>query len=492
MEPDLAAEAGRRSGPTPIQVIAAGLLLVAVGVAVWAVQERPQLTVAEVELLAGTVLGPADLALMEAVFDRADLSGHRVEAGRLFVSRGRRSSYLRALVDAGALPPEFGGSLRRAVENDSPWRSQASQADRLRIATQEELSLVIRTMPGIEQAAVLYDLKAGGQLFPDRGERIQTASVSVRTEPGATLDAHRVQAIRVLVASSIAGLRAERVAVTDLRSGRVYDGPLVSDAELIASDPDRARAVAYERHVTAKIRQALSFMPNAVVEVNASSCLPALTEPDTRPAAHQLPRAAANAPATVSVTKAPANRGAVPKRVVQVSIAIPEGYLLKVRERRPGASQAAGDAASTELDRLERLVAGLVPISPPWDHARVTITRFPGQLAAAMLPVEPLQPAVPEVARPAAVTAGREAAAAPQPPASAEPIDRMLAGLPLSGERSIVLAVSLGLAVLGGLALLLGGSKRQLPQPLPGGPRDAIDWSTLRRPGSFDTHREAA
>ena len=33
---------------------------------------------------------------------------------------------------------------------------------------------------------------------------------------------------------------------------------------------------------TAKIRQALSFMPNAVVEVNASSCLPALTEPDTQ------------------------------------------------------------------------------------------------------------------------------------------------------------------------------------------------------------------
>lgn len=492
MEPALADEAGRRTGPTPIQVIAAGLVLVAVGVAVWSVQERPQVTVEEVELLAGTVLGPADLALMEAVFDRAELSGHRVEEGRLFVSRGRQSSYLRALVDAGALPPEFGGSLRRAVENDSPWRSQASQAERLRIATQEELSLVIRTMPGIEQAAVLYDLEAGGQLFRDRRETIQTASVSVRTEPGATLDAHRVQAIRVLVASSIAGLRAERVAVTDLRSGRVHDGPLVSDAELVASDPDRARAVAYERHVTAKIRQALSFIPNVVVEVNASPSPPEPTEPDARSAARQLPRAAANAPATLSATPATGSRGPGQKRVVQVSIAIPEGYLVKVREQSPEPGQAVGDPASTELDRLERLVAGLVPMSPPWDHAHVTITRFSGQQMAALLPVEPLQPAIPTVAQPAAVAARGEAVAAPQLPTPAEPIGRMLAGLPLSGERSIVLAVSLGLAVLGGLTLLLGGSKRKLPQPLPSGPRDAIDWSTLRRPTAFDAQREAA
>ena len=66
------------------------------------------------------------------------------------------------------------------------------------------------------------------------------------------------------------GLRVEQVALTNLRSGQVFDGPLMSDAEFVTADPDRARAVAYEQHVTAKIRQALAFIPGVFVEVNAS------------------------------------------------------------------------------------------------------------------------------------------------------------------------------------------------------------------------------
>ena len=485
MEPDLAIEPAQRPGLNPVQVIAAGLVLVAVGIAAWAVQGRPIVATEEVELLAGTELAPAELAQMQAVFDRAELSEYRVEEGRLWVSRKRQSAYLRALVDAGALPPEFGGSLRRAVENDSPWRSQASQAERLRIATQEELSLVIRTMPGIEQAAVLYDLEANGRLFREEHEAIQTASVSVRTEPGAILDVHRVQAIRVLVASSIAGLRADRVAVTDLRSGHVYDGSLVSDADLVAGDPERARAVAYERHVTAKIRQALSFIPKVVVEVNASPGMPAPPKQVSRSTVSQPPRAAANSPAVLAVTDVAFESESRQDRVVQVSIAIPEGYLVRVREQVLGAESAMTDPASTELDRLERLVVGLVPISPPWSRAQVTITRFPGQGTMAALPVEPLKPSA--ESRPTA-GAGDERAVAD----SAESLGRMLAGLPLSADRSIVLIFSLGVAVVGGLALLLGGSKRPLPRPVPSGQRDAIDWSTLRRPGSFDTKGEAA
>jgi hypothetical protein len=294
-----------------------------------------------------------------------------------------------------------------------------------------------------------------------------------------------VQAIRVLVASSIAGLRADRVAVTDLRSGQVYDGPLVSDAELVAGDPERARAVAYERHVTAKIRQALSFIPKVVVEVNASPGMPPPTEQAARSAARLPQRAAANSPATLSATDAAFDPKPPRERIVQVSIAIPEGYLLQVREQVPGAGPAMNDPASTELARLERLVAGLVPISPPWSRAQVTITRFPGHGAMATLPVEPLKPS--RVGLPTAGVGTERAVAR-----SAESVDRMLAGLPLPADRSIVLVFSLAVAVIGGLALLLGGSKQPLPRPVSGGQRDAIDWSTLRRPGSFDTHGEAA
>ena len=50
----------------------------------------------------------------------------------------------------------------------------------------------------------------------------------------------------------------------------IFDGPLVSESEFVTADPGRARAVAYGRHVTAKIKRVwLSF--RRFVEVNASA-----------------------------------------------------------------------------------------------------------------------------------------------------------------------------------------------------------------------------
>ena len=189
---DAAIESGsrRQSGIRPIQVMGLFFLLLAAAVGGLFIDFPEKEVAGEVELLAGAVLGPADLANIEAVFDRSGLNSYRVVDGRLYVDGGRQSGYLRALVDAGALPPEFGGSLRRAVESDSPWRSKETQAELVRVATQEELSLVIRTMPGIEQAAVLYSGTNSESLFRDAKTDAHTASVSVRTEPGEELDRH--------------------------------------------------------------------------------------------------------------------------------------------------------------------------------------------------------------------------------------------------------------------------------------------------------------
>ena len=201
----------------------------------------------------------------------------------------------------------------------------------MRVATQEELSLVIRTMPGIEQAAVLYSGTNSESLFRDAKTDAHTASVSVRTEPGEELDRHRVQAIRVLVASSIAGLRVEQVALTNLRSGQVFDGPLMSDAEFVTADPNRARAVAYEQHVTAKIRQALAFIPGVFVEVNASAIEQVADDVQGKEKTRGGARAAANVPGIVGVGLGSAKRKQSVGQVVHVSVAIPETYLDRLR-----------------------------------------------------------------------------------------------------------------------------------------------------------------
>ena len=230
----------RRPLVSPAQVISLGLVAGSIGWAAWLLRDRPIRE--ETELLSGSVLPSSELAIMEAAFDRVQLTDYRTEGGRVYVPRSRQSAYMRALVDAEALPREFGGSLRRALANNSPWQSKSVQTELLRVATQDELSLVLCSMPGIERAAVLYDVEEQSGLT---GGRVKTASVSIRTQPETELDPTRVQSIRVLVAASIAGLAAERVAVTDLRSGRVFAGPLEEDSAAAVTDPTLARKFAY-------------------------------------------------------------------------------------------------------------------------------------------------------------------------------------------------------------------------------------------------------
>jgi len=398
---------------TPAQVIALGLVAASIGWAVWLLRDRP--TTEEVELLAGMALPSSEMAIMEAAFDRAQLTDHRTDGGRVWVPRSRQSAYMRALVDAEALPREFGGSLRRALEKNSPWQSRAAQGEMLRVATQEELSLVICSMPGIERAAVLYDTESHHSL--EGSGPAKTASVNVRTQPDMELDPARVQAIRVLVSASIAGLTPERVAVTDLRSGRVYVGPLEAEADrdamaLAAADPALARKIAHEHHLATKVRQSLAFLKGATVDVTVEFASPAPLPLPPGPDESQADRsiaqeaspdaagqklAAANAPAEIRprsaiiVAEAPptapppapavaAVAADVPESIL-VSIAVPDSYFQAVgravaeRAGEPALQPVAVEAQ--EAERIRRHVQSLLPATNNPAQRRVVITSFP-------------------------------------------------------------------------------------------------------------------
>jgi type III secretory pathway lipoprotein EscJ len=401
---------------TPAQVIALGLVAASIGWAVWLLRDRP--TTEEVELLAGMALPSSEMAIMEAAFDRAQLTDHRTDGGRVWVPRSRQSAYMRALVDAEALPREFGGSLRRALEKNSPWQSRAVQGELLRVATQEELSLVICSMPGIERAAVLYDTESHHGL--EASGPAKTASVNVRTQTDMELDPSRVQAIRVLVSASIAGLAPERVAVTDLRSGRVYVGPLEADSgreatALVAVDPTLARKIAHEQHLATKVRQSLAFLKGATVDVSVefpapgADPLPVPPRPEDIDASRTADQTAtqadrlagpvqkiadANAPAEIrsrlpliTTPAAPAQPSAPPAAVsdlpesILVSIAVPESYFLTAcrataeKTGQPVLQPLAVEAQETE--RIRRHVQSLLPATRDPAQRRVSITSFP-------------------------------------------------------------------------------------------------------------------
>jgi hypothetical protein len=392
-------DSARRHRPrvTPAQVVGIGLVAASLGWAAWLLRDRP--ISEEVELLSGTVLPSSEMAIVEAAFDRAQLTDHRTEGGRVWVPRRRQSAYMRALVDAEALPREFGSSLRRALENNSPWQSRAVQEEMLRVAIQEELAHVICSMPGIERAAVLYDVDqrpaAGGLAAAPK----PTASVNVRTQLDAELEPARVQAIRVLVAASIAGLDAESVAVTDLRSGRVFAGPLTLDPAgegIAAADPALARRIVHERHLAAKLRQALAFVEGAIVDVTVTFSSPAVPTLPPSPATPAQRVADANAPAEVGMAEEedaivplpheplPAADEGFPATIL-VSLAVPETCFGPADANLGEPAVDAALPASDRLDeeRLREHVLSLLPPTTRADGRQVVLTRFPVAAAVA-------------------------------------------------------------------------------------------------------------
>jgi type III secretory pathway lipoprotein EscJ len=500
---------------TPAQVIALGLVAASIGWAGWLLRDRP--TSEEVELLAGMALPSSEMAIMEAAFDRAQLTDHRTDGGRVWVPRSRQSAYMRALVDAEALPREFGGSLRRALEKNSPWQSRAVQGELLRVATQEELSLVICSMPGIERAAVLYDTESHHSL--EGGGPAKTASVNVRTQPDMELDPARVQAIRVLVSASIAGLAPERVAVTDLRSGRVYAGPLESTADreaaLAGADPALVRKIAHEHHLATKVRQSLAFLKGATVDVSVefgeieSEAAPLPPRPEERPADLDVATAGpvqksadANAPAEIRprssiVVAAPPPQPPAPTRpapphatidtpeAILVSIAVPDSYFqlaCRAAEERAGQPVLQPIAIEAqETERIRRHVQSLLPATRDPTRRRVVVNSFPVASTALARREPAVRGAAAGRSSPAAAAKVTGERTAPAPIS----VDALAAAV-VSGRYSEIprqvwlAATSICVGLLAGFLWWAGGRRdsSQLGRwPRQGMPQPRIDWA---------------
>jgi type III secretory pathway lipoprotein EscJ len=466
---------------TPAQVVGIGLVMASFAWAAWLLRDRP--ISEEVELLPGTVLPSSELAIVEAAFDRAQLIDHRTEGGRVWVPRTRQSAYMRALVDAEALPREFGSSLRRALEQNSPWQSRAVQEEMLRVAIQEELAHVICSMPGIERAAVLYDgddRRSGGGLTAGREP---TASVNVRTQPDTELEASRVEAIRVLVAASIAGLSAEQVAVTDLRSGRVFVGPLHSpqeaEAGLAATDPALARRVAHERHLADKLRRGLAFIDGAVVDVTVTfgpAVPPRLPAPEPSAATQRV--ADANAPAEVGDDGPPSPPRPVrleradpsSPTTILVSLAVPETWL-------GGSADPNGPRAGLTESKLREHVLALLPPTTRADGRQVALTSYPVASPAPTAAIRSRQ--VTERVEAPAAGNGTESRTSAEAVSLEAAWQSLLAGNPEAVPREVWLGViALAAGILGWLVLRPPTSRRRRGLQRESS-AEPIDWSGI-------------
>ncbi|MBN1396001.1 MAG: hypothetical protein JW959_13345 [Pirellulales bacterium] len=211
---------------TPAARATAALMTVLVVVGLVFLCARPG-AAPEVDLMRGVPLAPSRLPAMEAALAKAGLAAYEVRGTSIFVPRGKEAAYMAALANADVLPPNFGQVLEKAVSDGGPFLGRRDREERIKIATQAELSLLIRSMSGIENAYVIYDEDAKRGFNKDK---LITAIAGVKPIGDARLDAARVLDIQHMLAGAIAGLEPENVTVADL-NGRVWHGKLKGTTE---------------------------------------------------------------------------------------------------------------------------------------------------------------------------------------------------------------------------------------------------------------------
>ena len=249
---------------TPGARIAAALMLVAIVVSLAFLFQQSG-TTGDTYLLGGHAFSPGEMPAVQAAIAKAGLNDFEVEGNLIRIPRGKQAEYVAALADAGALPADAHDIMDQVLRDSSPFASSKQRAEQLKIAREQVLAKTISKLSGIEAATVFFDTR------PRRGfhrDELVTAAVHVKPLGSAPLESRHVQAIRSLVASSIAGLRPQMVTVVDANTSKTWAG---SDSDGVGSsldDPYLTRMQEYEAYYEAEVLKVLSYVPGATASVN--------------------------------------------------------------------------------------------------------------------------------------------------------------------------------------------------------------------------------
>lgn len=216
----------------------------------------------EAYLFNGESLRPADADRVEAAIAQAGLNGWERRGNSILVPRSQMAEYLGAVADAGALPPNHDSIILQALDL-GPFVDDKTRRERLKAAREQQLSMIIRAMDGIEEAKVIYDVTEARGL--SRAAQA-SATVSVRPAPGRSLDPQRTKLIRKAVAGAIANLNIDDVTVINLGDGNTFGDEISPES---FDTPYFQHRVAFERQMQGKIEKLLMHIPGVQVQVTA-------------------------------------------------------------------------------------------------------------------------------------------------------------------------------------------------------------------------------
>jgi len=245
---------------SPAARVTTALLLVAVAVSFVFLFNHP-FSGGDCYLFGGEPVAFSEINAMTAAFGKAGLADFELEGNRIRVPHGKQAIYMAALADAGVLPRNFLDPMKKSLEGGY-FQDRRTLNEKIKVAQQEQLAEIVSRMKGIEWATVMYNVENSSALD---AKKVVTVSVTVKPVGSQTLTDDQVQKIRLAVGPSI-GAAPESVSVID-DNGNPYPGAAPGESAAGSNDY-LVTKLKYEQQYAQRIRQAISFVPGAVVTVN--------------------------------------------------------------------------------------------------------------------------------------------------------------------------------------------------------------------------------
>lgn len=220
----------------------------------------------EVAVSWGNIFTSEELTGAEQTLQEAGME-YRREGQRIMVPASAIEASNALLLAEGGLPNDPISEWEKKFESQAGVFTSKEHLQTLKdIALRKELRRVLRAIPAIQDADVIWARSRGGSRW-DRHRPKVTATVSLRPRRDTELSLRLVSSLRSAVANMVPDLDPSEVTVMDLRTGEAF----VPDKD---GDPLDSRMIQrikeFSRMYRSNITNTLKYIPHVIVTVDVN------------------------------------------------------------------------------------------------------------------------------------------------------------------------------------------------------------------------------
>jgi flagellar M-ring protein FliF len=251
--------AGMNAQSRVMAVLMLGAILVGGG---FLIQGYSGATASMEYVFGGQSFSNEELDQMELALSSASLRNYERVGNRIRVPTATKDTYLKALLDAKAMPERLGSAMDKALSSGNILESMSVTQARHRNAKIKDMQTALRNFPFIKEALITYDERTEGF----SSSKKKSASVAIMPRGSAELTASQKRSIITYIEKSFPDLPSSNIGLIDMRTGELEVGN--DDPEAMAHDQYLKTKAFHEQQLKSKATELLAAYGDVQVAVN--------------------------------------------------------------------------------------------------------------------------------------------------------------------------------------------------------------------------------